>query len=59
MTTKELKTNQTYQIKFYEEYHCIQSLATKSVIEHYLDKGYRVEVYDYMNHYEMVRRDTK
>lgn len=56
MSRKELQTNRSYQIKFYEGYHCVQlSCATKAVIEELLDEHKTVEVYEELGHYTQVR----
>ena len=56
MSRKELQQNQNYQIKYYENYRCIErSFASKELIEQLLNEHKTVEVYQYMNHYEVVR----
>lgn len=59
MTTKELKKNRTYQVRYYDQGHKVErSFTTKEMIEKLLDKKVNVEVYNTL-HYELVRKDTK
>lgn len=55
MSRKELKQNQNYQIKYYENHRCIErSFMKKETIEQLLNKKITVEIYDGI-HYEIVR----
>ena len=55
MSRTELQENRSYQVKYYEGYHCVErSCVSKTAIEQLLNENKSVEVYDAF-HYEKVR----